>query len=123
MGVFGGIFGASAGGGAGDVTAPTITLISPLSGEIQGNTPIVIDAADETDLPVAAVLALYPSGKIEVVHTGVRFDRQFRASTRESLDGGLRYRFTIVRDGGWHERPRIEFPGWRDAAGNLAVVA
>jgi hypothetical protein len=111
----------------GDVAAPTITLISPLDGNLGANTPIVVDVEDDLELAIAAVQARFPNGRLEVVHDGAGKGPHYSATpnAREVLDAGLRHRFTILRDGGWSSRigaPKIEFLV-RDAAGNVAVIA
>jgi hypothetical protein len=109
---------------AGDIVAPTITLISPLSAEVYASTAIVVDVEDEAELSLVAVNVRFPDGTIEVVHDGVRFGHRYRGATneREILDAGLRYRFTIARDGGWPARPTLSFLV-RDMGGNVAVIS
>lgn len=109
--------------GAADAVAPTITLVSPADGVIGRNTPIVVDVADETEVSISAILARFPGGTMDVVHTGYGFGEHYRGSgnTREELDGGLRYRYTLIRNGGWTRAPKLEFLV-RDAGGNAAVV-
>lgn len=108
-------------GGTADAVAPTVTLISPADRNVYRNSTIVVDVEDETGLSIVAVIAVFPSGGMDVVHTGFRFGPHYQSATRETLDGGLRYRFTLARDGGWPERPRLEFLV-RDAGGNVATV-
>lgn len=111
----------------GDLVAPTVTRIAPVDGVLGANTSIVVDVEDNLEISIAAVLARYPSGRLEVVHDGAGKGPHYTAApnAREVLDDGLRHRFTILRDGGWSVRggrPRLEFIV-RDAAGNVAVIS
>lgn len=95
------------GSGPGDLTVPTVTLVSPAS-SLEPETPIVFEATDNAGLRRVFVVARFPSlGLEEVVHQGDRFAAKYAASSsRVSITNG--WRFSIRRAGGWLADPVIE---------------
>ena len=112
--------------GGGDETAPTVTNFSPAVGSTIGRyDQISFDVIDESVSGIASVvvLASYPSGKVEVVHDGTSFREYYTSAsknTRTVIEGG--YNFTILRGGGWPEKPTIEMIPV-DTSGNIGVIA
>lgn len=105
-----------------DVTNPVVTLVSPLTGEVDTDTPIVFDVTEESvegfcDIFVWANFAA--DGSDEVVHTGDAYTaRYIGLSSRTAITDGFRY--TVRRAGGWPSAPRIQTKAI-DRAGNVST--
>ena len=104
-----------------DVTAPVVTLVSPLDGQVEPTTAVVFDVTEEStaglcDVFVYAVFAA--SGDVEVIHDGDAFTARYLGqSARPAITGGFRY--TVRRTGGWPSNPRIRVKAI-DRAGNVS---
>lgn len=103
---------------AGDVAAPTATVVSPPPGPIGKDQQIVLDVVDVGGGQVTLVLLLarLGGGDIETVHDGSSFTEDYSSSTRNAIPNG--YRYTITRTGGWTASPTFHVRAV-DNAGNV----
>lgn len=113
----------SSAGGASDLIAPTVTLISPSTASLLDPTgSIVIDVTDNGSFREVIVVAKFSSGSqdlVEVVHTGSFAPFYDSGSTRSAIADGFRY--SIVRDGGWISNNTVKIDVYAiDTAGNEA---
>ncbi len=103
----------------GDVVAPVVALVSPLTGTVLPDAAIQFDVTDDTSLSFHTIFAEYPGlDDFDVVWTGTVFAPKYSTSSRLSVTGGWRY--TINRDDGWRTSPNIHVHAV-DGGGNTDV--
>lgn len=107
----------SAGGSGPDLQPPVIALVSPLtSGEIDSDTPIVIDVTDNTPPVIGLSVFVFFGDCAELVATDDGFATNYAGSSSAPIVDGNRY--TLRRDGGWPSGAmRFDVRAY-DAAGN-----
>lgn len=89
-----------------DTTAPTVTLVAPLGGELARTDPVVVDVTDDVAFAAVFVWVVYPNGTTDVVYDGTNFTASYvGASKQESITDG--YRYTLRRAGGWPYAPTV----------------
>lgn len=93
---------------SGDGAAPVVTLVSPLTGQVEGAGALIVDVTDNVQLGRVFVVVRFPAiAREELVHQGERFTPDYNGqSTREPIAGG--YRFTLRRSGGWPASPLLD---------------
>lgn len=89
-------------------SAPIAAVVSPASGVLDGQEPIVVDVTDaDSELRRVFLVVRIPAlGLEELVHQGDRFTPNYAQSTRVAIANGFRY--TIVRAGGWPASPVLD---------------
>lgn len=108
-------------GGEPDVSPPTVTLISPPENTaIRRGQVITFEVTDVEGLSLFQVIAQFPDDSWEVVHDGTTFAPMYQnaSASQTPITGG--YRFTVLRNGGWHRAPTIDVKA-ADASGNVAT--
>lgn len=95
-------------GSSGDGAAPVVTLVSPLTGQVEGAGALIVDVTDNVQLGRVFVVVRFPAiAREELVNQGERFTPDYNGqSTREPIAGG--YRFTLRRSGGWPASPLLD---------------
>lgn len=109
-----------------DITAPKLTIVSPPSGHTIGPRSVVrFEIYEETDLDISTVKVEILQARVwEPVFSGGSYVRPYRRSglSAPATETGYRWRFAVVRDGGWTSNPIVRVTG-ADVAGNaLALV-
>lgn len=106
-----------------DSTAPTIDNYFPVDRALTTTTAFSFDVTDDTALRDVAIIATFATRKPEIVYFDGFRDRYIGGpNARVEVIAGRKYRYTVLRDGGWEEAPRFELLV-RDNAGNLGVAA
>jgi hypothetical protein len=92
-----------------DITPPVITNISPAPNGLGVHQPVSFELSDETDLRYGALLVSFDHTGDEVVHTGVRYGRDY-AGTITEVGGDPRHLlFSFIRKRGWPAGDRARF--------------
>ncbi len=91
-------------GGSSDVSAPTVTLVSPLSGgDLTADGAITVDVTDVGGLSGVFLSASFTQGgrrvMREVIYDIDGFDADYSNSTRTAITNG--FRFILYRSAGW----------------------
>ena len=103
----------------GDVTPPTLTVVSPpAGGSIQPGEAFVVDVTDNVGIRLLAITVELGSTH-EVVWLRDAFGPSYvgRSSRTAITDG---YRYTIARAGGWNASPTFHVEAV-DVGGNLGT--
>jgi len=109
------------GGGGGDTTAPTVSVVSPAEGTPLRPSDTVVFDVDDDGGPSAlrhVEVRVTQGETVETVFNGTSFVGAYTASSRvETVTG---YRFTVQRTGGWIAAPSFSVDAI-DTAGNKAT--
>jgi hypothetical protein len=90
-----------------DLVSPIAVLVSPAAGPISSKATIVVDVMDERELALVTLWIEYvpdvgSTRQWEIVYARGMFSPRYQSgSQRAVMEPGLRYRFTITRQGGW----------------------
>lgn len=105
-----------------DEVLPTIQNFVPASGsEIKKTESIGFDIVDP-NLRAIVIFAIFPStGAVELIYDSEQFRTRYTSSSVSVVDAETQ-RFRITRNGGWYDRPRINYVVV-DSGGNLGVIA